>query len=284
MIDTNHVKNERFNFYRIGNPKSDDVILIVGSCRMFFYLNYLNEYNKNGKYLIYFIDPIDYLWDKNNALRPSHDAYTAFVDTMEKRSDLLDIIKKTKIYIHECYKYHGIFNGRDMSRKNIFDFGMKPNVNVCIPAFDNVFMLFSEYIEYSIDYKLQAKEDYANNGKLSQDLIKKILNRSGEHIERFYKNIADSSLPEFRQYYDDNFRKKRMFYTFNHVTNEYTIPIFRMINDKYLKFNIPDSMWTDFKNMRMFDNVKTPYTEYDVEYYGIQWNEPMVNFKEYNKL
>jgi hypothetical protein len=276
MINTYDIKKQQLEqgAFKVGS--GPETMLIMGSCRSVPYLNYLNEVNKvDNKFSIYFIDPFNWNWDKKD----NRVDYDQVLKTLETNKYLLDIISSTKIFIHEYYKNFGMFNTIEDGDKNIYDFGMKPEVDVCIPNFNDVFVMVNDLYQFDTEIKKKIDYDIKGTGVISQETQILCYETSKNNLERFYAVCRMSDVSEMEEYFKENFTKVRLFWTYNHISKGFAMFIFKTINEKFLKLNISESVWNKIEVMEdMYANRYTFLTEYDLKFYDYKLNEEIKTF------
>lgn len=277
MINTLNIKQKQFEVFRTGNPDSKEVILIIGSCRSVPYLNYLDHYSRvNGnRFLIYFIDPFNYNWDKDENRVDAE----AVITSLETDKNLLDIFSSTTIFIHEYYSHFGMFNTSKDAEKNIYKFGINPKLDITIPNFHDVFIMFNDIAKFDNEIRKMAQEDLQVLKTLSAQTLDRMFEISQNNLNKFYSTCLKSDFPEMADWFKDNFLKTRLYWTYNHVSKFFTLKIFQFMNEKYLKLQYSESFWNSISKEDMFDNNYTSPTKYDVKYYDYQWQEPLAEFK-----
>lgn len=277
MINTMNIKEKQFSVFRIGNPASKEVVLIIGSCRSVPYLNYLDHYNKlNGnRFLVYFIDPFNYNWDKDENRVDSEAVITA----LETDKNLLDIFASVKIFIHEYYGNFGMFNTFKDAEKNIYKFGMNPEIDITVPNFHDVFIMFNDIAKFDVEIRTMAQADINMNGSLSEQTLQKLFAISQNNLNKFYGVCIKSDFPEMKEWFQQNFLNTRLYWTYNHVSKYFTLKLFEWMNEKYLHLDLPSSYWNAISEEDMFDNNYTSPTQYDKKFYDYKWNEPLAEFK-----
>lgn len=271
MINTVQVKQEqlRNGSFKIGSGET--VVLIIGSCRAINYVNYLKLYNDmvGNKYTIHHIDPFNHNWNE----REERIDYEAKINSLETNPYILDLLKSTKIYIHEYYNQFGMFNSSRENPKNIYQFGLNPEVDICVPNFNDLFIFFNDIVKFDKESREMAQFDYQFAGKLSETTMEHIKLIGQKNIHKFYDICKKSSIPEMAEYFETNWRELRMFWTSNHISKNFSLFIFKRIcqglnletNEGFLKVinEMPD----------LFENPHTHITKYDIECYGIKWND-----------
>ena len=106
MINTIETKEQQLSigYYKIGTGNTN--LLILGSCRAVAYITYFNDLNKDNKYSIYFIDPMNWCWD----MQGNRVNYEERLKDCEDNINILELLKKVDIFIHEHYINAGMFN------------------------------------------------------------------------------------------------------------------------------------------------------------------------------
>lgn len=261
MINTIETKQQQLEsgYFQIGT--GDTTILILGSCRAVAYITYFNDINKDNKFRICFIDPMNWNWD----MKGDRVDYAKMLEDAEKNQNILDLLKSTDIFIHEHYVNAGMFNVSRFAEKNIYKFGLNPKIDIELPNFNDVFILTREIVGFNIDIKKLATQDYNVNGKLSQYTLDKIEEVRKKNLQKFYDICSKTSFPEFAEIFANEYKEVRYFWTFNHVSARYTQSLFRMMCHKYLGIQCDN-----ITNKDLFANNYTYLCEYD---YGYKWDE-----------
>jgi len=272
MINTINTKKEQlsFGYFKIGSGA--EVILFIGSCRSVPYLNYFNDWNNknNNRFTIAFIDPYNFNYD----LADNRVNLEANINSLETNQNILDLFKRTKYFVHEHYANYGMFNVNINSEKNIFQFGMNPEVNISIPAFNDCFILTNDIVSFDLAIKKNAIADYNVTGKLSQATLEEIEAVRQRNLERFYANCSKTDLPEFAGIFQNHYKDRRYFWNSNHVGKHFTHTIFHLMNAKFLKLDMSNAPLSE---VDLYANNYTYLSEYDE---GYNWNEEIKPLKQ----
>lgn len=254
MYSTYDIKIQSGRVFRCGNEVNpEETILILGSCRVVPYLNYLAQYNittGRNTLRIFCIDPVNYMVDSAG----QHLDTAGLLKALETDEHFLSILKETTIFIHEHLQSFGILNTAPDAETNIYQFGMAPKTDVLCPNFHDVFLLVEDF--KAIDPKYQGRE-------LTAEDEKAIYDAGNAHIERFCGICEKSSFPEFAQWFRDNYLERRLFHSFNHVSSAFTLEIFRLINEKFLHLPLDGNFWNHIGQQDIYANVQTPVTDLD---------------------
>lgn len=273
MTNTVQIKKQQLSkgFFTIGN--GPEVVLIMGSCRVVNYITYLHGYDKN-RFTIHSIDPFNFNWDaKDNRVD-----YVKAIEAMENHTALLKMLASVNVFIHEYYANFGMFNCDRNAEKNIYQFCMSPAVDVCIPNFNDVFILFGDIVTFDNDLRKMAIQDYLVTDKLSDQTELMIIEKSESNLAKFYEICLKSDLPELMPMFKEWHLRVRMYWTYNHVSKFFTLAVMKLMNEKYL--NLP-GLVLDETHEDIFANNYTYLTEYDRKR-GYDWDEEVKPLR--NKL
>lgn len=276
MVNTVTIKQAqlRDGFLTIGS--GSEVILIMGSCRVAPYVNYLKEWNEHNdnKYTIHTIDVFNWNWDLND----NRVDYISTLKELETNERVLSMLKSVDIFIHEYYKNAAMFNCDKEATDGIYSFGMRPKIDICIPSWNDVFVFFGDIVTFDIEMRKMAMQDYNVLGKLSEQTEKAIMEVSQENCRKFGKVCYMSDVPEMANYFLANWLDKRFFWSYNHVSKHFTLAVFKFINEKFLHLDL--SKGFDENHVDMFANNFTKLTEYDIKHYNFKWpGEEIIELK-----
>lgn len=267
MINTQNIKSKRFDgLFQCGNPESKEVVFMMGSCRGVPHLNFLNAAH-NGRFKIYYVDPHDFHWDAGNQIVDLHEA----IDRAAQDSRITDAFKSATIFIHEHYGNYGCFNTDRSAAGNIYDHGMTAPVDICLPNFHGKFILFQEILD---NCGIEVRENFPKTAPV-------VKSWGLSSIAAFKEMCAKTSFPEFADHFEENMRRVRMFFSNNHVSHNFTIPLFRLMNEKFLHLPLTQGFFDGlYRTPDMYaSHGVVPLTNHDVAAHGWQWNEPIVELK-----
>lgn len=278
-VNTVNTKKEQLQsgYFKVGNGET--TILILGSCRSIPYMNYFTSlnYENGGWFNINFIDPFYHNWDESDQ-RVDYDK--ALLEC-EKNVSLLEMLKNVDIFIHEFYNNSGMFNCDKNANKNIYQFVLNPKVDVCIPNYNDRFILFGDIVTFDAEMRKKAMQDMNVISELSEQTQKEIFEISQQNLNKFYQICRLSDIPEMEQYFKDNFIKRRLFWTYNHVAKDFTYFIFVKLCKKFLGIDLSEQFLRQIYQMPdMFANNYTYLTYYDVKWYGFDWNEEIKQLRD----
>lgn len=272
MISTVAIKQQQLSkgFFTIGS--GSEVILVMGSCRVVNFVTYLDEWNKanNNRFTIHSLDPFNWNWNEND----DRVEYMEAINKLESDERILEMISSVDIFIHEYYANYGMFNCSKDAEKNIYKFGMNPKIDVCLPSFNNHFILFADILAFDVELRKKAIQDFNVLDKLSPQTEVEIYKISQQAIGKFYEVCGKSDLPEMGEYFQKNFRLLRLWWSYNHTTKNFTLAVFKLLNDKFLHLDLTKGF--DKLHEDIFANNFTPLTDYDEKIYNYTWEELIV--------
>lgn len=249
MLDTVNTKAQHYVDGCFITGDGNDVIVILGSCRIMPYVNYFNRLN-DGRFTICVINVVNFAFDASDNQVDSRE----FTKQFEDNSVLLGMIARCKWFIHEHAENFGIFNTSKESPKNIFQIGMNPEANISVPNFNDRFILFNDYQDCGV----VAPDNYIEKGE--------------ETVKGFCEVCKLSSFPEMASYFEDHWRSTRFFWRPNHVSKEFTIYIFRRMNSRFLNLSLTDEFWDGAKQEDLFKEPHTQVVQSDIDGYGLMWS------------
>lgn len=250
MIYTFTTKKQqlRNGFFQTGSgPRK---ILIMGSCRTMQFLNYFDQWNEmSGNGLtIYYINPFDWHWNEHDDLVDLQ----AAVLSLEQDRRVLGVIASVDVFIHEHFGNYLMFNTDRSAEKNIYQFGMKADTDISVPNFHDHFILYNDFAAFG-----EVSENWAQLGL--------------ESVEKFCGICALTSFPEMAQFFRNNWRNIRLFYTPNHTSKHFTYWLMQQMNEKYLHLPMTNEFWQRVRDDDMFASPCTAVHHKDIEAYQLTW-------------
>lgn len=275
MLNTVNTKPPHLvrGFFSVGSGPIK--ILIIGSCRVLPYVNYLNYLNTENRLTINLINVVNFYFDP---LQRGFETEQT-VATFEGNQELLEMIRGTRFYFHEHIERFGMFNNNRECGKHIYQFGMKPEHDVSLPNFNNIYIFFQSFVDLDAAVKNEVKREVDSMGKISPELQHKLRSRGLSDISHFLEICRKTSIPEFADLFERTWRNTRYFWTGSHIAMPFTREVFRLMNDRFLRLNIPQSFWTRVEQEDLYRDPHTPITQYDVDNYQLTWPQPVQPLK-----
>lgn len=277
MITTVDIKAHQDNVFWVGSRQPQKEIFILASCRGVPYLNYLHRYNEmNGQpFRITYVSPHEYVSTPSGQPRNLEQELVR----LETHEPMLERIRASDIFIHEHHANFGMFNTSYSSEKNIYQFGMEPELDIALPNFNDHFMTVQDLVDYEGEIKSRLLADLHEVGFITPTTVSYIQFRAYHHLMRFKRACELSSFPEFWPYFRDNYKTTRFFWTFNHVSKWFTLDLFRRMNEQFLKLDLSQDFWVEALAEDLFKSPCTPYTTQDRDILGLQWTENFSTLK-----
>lgn len=271
MINTVNTKQGQLTDGYFKTGSGDELLLVIGSCRSVPYLNYLEKYNnQNGNmFTIAFIDPFNFLYDKYDNRIDGE----ANIDSLETNESILYLLKSTSIIIHEYYSNYGMFSFDLNKDKNIYGFGLNPKIDVCIPNFNDNFILCRDIATFDTRIRKAIEQDINVIGKISANTLLEMKYLSRKGVNKFYSVCEKSDIPEMGEYFSKNFQKTRLWHTYNHVNKKFTMAIFNFLDEKFLHLSLSKDFYDDQEDI--FANSFTSLTQFDLDIWGYEWDEEL---------
>lgn len=274
MFNTVDVKSQWKEVFRCGNlDNPSDIILILGSCRVVPYINYLHHANQfcGNRFKIYAIDPVNLQVDTAGNMLDTR----GLLKALETDEHFLAILRSVTIFIHEGLSSFGILNTvkpepGDTWEKPvwIYDF-MAPRVDVNIGNFHDCFLMFKDFAQF----------DPTLRGELTEEQQSKVFQEGEAHLDRFCRICEVSSFPDFGIWFRENWLTTRLFHSFNHVSSAFTKKLFEMMNEKFLRLDLPPEFWASPEfQFDLYANASTPLCAYDLKWRPFTWYEPLAVF------
>lgn len=274
MINTVNIKEQQLKTGYFKSGSGPDVILIMGSCRVAPYCNYLEQWNEqsNNRFTICTLDPFNFNWNAKDERVDYNEALTA----QESNVELLGMLKSVKYFVHEYYANAGMFNCNKEVENNIYKYGINPEVDITIPNFNDLFILVGDIVSFDIPIRKMAIQDYNVLGKLSEQTLKEIYAVRDKNLDKFYEICKKTSFQEFEAYFKASYKRERFFWNSNHVSKRFTLEIFGDICRK-VGILYSNTFINSISEYDMFANNYTHITEYD----DVNWAEPRKPIKDY---
>lgn len=273
-FDTINTKPSHYTkgFFSVGSGPAK--VLISGSCRVVPYLNYLHYLNADNRFTLRLVNVVNFYFDKAGKPVDSIKAMEPF----ESNPELLDAIKSADIFIHEHAENFGMLNTNRECPKNIYQFGMNAKHDLAIPNWNDIHLMFQEYVDYDPEIRRHAKFQMTNDGELSTSLRNTVKERGLARLEHFLAMCKLSSFPEFGEHFEQSWRHIRYFWTGAHISNEFSMEVFAKIA-KRIGLACPDNFWSRVMKEDLYSEPHVRVTKYDVEAYGLTWPQPVEELK-----
>ena len=252
MLDTVNTKPPHYTDGCFRTGTGENVVVILGSCRIFPYVNYMNRWNEGrNEFTIVVINIVNFAFDQHD----NHVNSDQFTVQFETNPVLLDMVKRCRIFIHEHAENFGCFNTVPSGiKKNIYQLGMKAEIDIAIPNFHDRFVLENDWRSCG----MEPPENYIEKGE--------------QAIHEFTNKTILTSFPEFGHVFRETWRDIRYFWTPNHVSSHFSILVFTLMNEKYLRMPLTFDFWNGARQEDLFKEPHTQVTQRDIDGYHLKWS------------
>ncbi len=192
-------EDRKFSF---GNPRAEQTICLIGSCRIVPFLNYLRVYNAmhGDPFELLCFNPVE-MW-----LGPGHhvadDVNNILHDYRFGRTDIL-----VCEHIERC----GVLNTVRSSEQNIFaSLGCQPSVEIRLPNWNDIHI-------FDVETATHDKKWYAQLGH--DERVAYLRQQTAIHKERFLSHCRGSSFPELESWVSERWLTVRMGCTSSHPSH-----------------------------------------------------------------
>lgn len=249
MINTVNTKAEHYTdgCWRTGS--GNDVVILLGSCRIMPFANYFSRLNRDNRFTICVIYVVNFSEDVSG--KPTN--VEEVTGRLKDNPVFTDMIKRCRWFIHEHVRNYGFLNTTGDADKNIFQLGLQPELDISVPNFNDHLILANDWIAYGST----TPDDYVQRGN--------------REIERFCRLCELSSFPEMADHFRDNWKTTRFFWRPNHTASAFTLYLMRLMNDKFLHLDLDESFWAAAGQEDLFREPHTHVTDRDRTEYGIKW-------------
>jgi hypothetical protein len=249
MFDTVNTKATHYTDGCFRTGSGEHVIILLGSCRIMPYVNYFARLNTDDRFTICVIYVVNFTTDAND--NPTD--CEAQIDRLQYNPVFMDMVKRCKWFIHEHVENYGFLNTSKDLPKSMFRLGIQPEIDICIPNFNDVFVLENDWV----DCGMPTPEDYVTKGE--------------QAVDGFCDVCQKSSFPEMGDYFRESWRSIRFFWRPNHISAPFSMYIFRRMNSRFLHLKLTDEFIEAAKQEDLFKTPCTQPTQRDREAYRLQW-------------
>ena len=261
VISVNDISsiNEQKKIMIVNNNSSEN-ILLLGSCRMTAYLNYLIHHELFGNKYNYLCALVHIPEIKELTLDIIHN------------EELKSQIYKSKILIAEYMKKYHFFNTESHNEKSIFKIYDSFTYKIILPNWYDI-CLYTKDLIYYRNIKNEFLQLLHNEINL-QEFTSILQECQKKELERHIGVLNKAQFSELITYTNSNVKRIRLANSINHPANIYLIEVYRLIIEKFFEkslYYLPQSV-IDLNNqyqfLQSFDH-DTKLTYYDKVCLGI---------------
>jgi hypothetical protein len=266
--DILHVNDEKR--IMIVNNNATQNILLIGSCRITPFLNYMinhdifgNNYNYLG-ILVY------------------NDQMKILSEDIINNEEIRHQICRSKYLVAEYMLNYNFFNTNRSSNQSIFNIYDSFEKEIILPNWNNICLYAKDLVQFK-DLKNELNRALRNEIHIN-DFAQKLRETHEKELERYYSILRKANFPELIDYVKSIVINYRIANTLNHPTNLIFIQLYRLVIEKYFtgdSYHFPQSVLS--ANSEEFLQNKdhdTKLTFYDYHYLNIRINESYLDQQE----
>jgi hypothetical protein len=252
------------------NNNANQNILLLGSCRITPFLNYmLNHYmfGNNYNYLCVMVH--------------NHQMKVLSEDVINNE-EIKHQICRCKYLLSEYMVNYNLFNTSRSSDKNIFKIYDSFEKEIILPNWSNICLYAKDLVQFK-DLKNEFNRALCNEIHIN-DFAQKLRETHEKELERYYNILRKANFPELIDYVKSIVTTYRIANTLNHPSNLLFIQLYRLVIEKYFTggtYHFPESVLS--ANSEEFLQNKdddTKLTFYDYHYLGIRIPENYLDEQE----
>jgi hypothetical protein len=190
-----------------------------------------------------------------------------------------ELLRNSKILVSEYLKNFHYFNST--GERNLFQLETHFEHTIFLPNYCDVQLYTKIMVHYNDEIKTVFQR-YLNDEE-TLDTLTTVLQRYQEtELNRYYKVINKSIMPELKQFVQENVLHRRLAYTINHPTNFLLLEMFRLLLLNVFGLPLPDYIVElnnsyEFLPSEGYANHLTWYDSVCLKYDG---NQPVLNKEE----
>lgn len=249
------------------NNGSNENILLIGSCRITPFLNYLINHD-------FFANKYNYL-----CVFVFNDQMKILSEDIIYNEEIKDQINKSKYLFAEYVKNFNYFNTQRLTENNIFKIYDSFEKEIILPNWQDICLYAKDLIHFQgikNEFIQLVKEEIH-----TCDFINLLQHVQNRELERYYNILQKANFPELITFVKSNLNKFRLAHSINHPSNIYFIEMFRLVLEKYFHgspYFLPDSVYFAIKDEFLENKVlDTKLTFYDYHYLGYRINEEYIH-------
>lgn len=199
--------------YSFGSENAPETVVLVGSCRVVPFLNFLRVCNmlSDRRFRVLCFDPVE-MWKG-----PGHDVAGCVNDNLSRFR-----FGKVDYLVCEHLQHCGVLNTVRTSEENVFDsLGCVPVREIRLPNWNDIHIFDEETCIYYKEYAESSRENRVSTLRFATTL----------HKAKFLGRCALSSFPQLADWVDDNWLAIRLGWTSNHPSHALTWRMIGLVAD-----------------------------------------------------
>lgn len=251
------------------NNNANENILLIGSCRITPFLNYMLNHDIFGNKFNYLCIMVHIPQMK------------ILSEDIINNDEIKNQIYRCKYLFGEYIKNFNYFNTQRNSEKNIFHIYNSFQKEIIIPNWQDICLYSKDLINYK-----NLKNDFINalhGHSHINDFAHKLKEEQQKEINRYINILEKANFLELKNYFLSNIPNYRLAFTLNHPTNLFFIEVYRIVIEKYFTgspYHFPESVLLANQEDFLSNCYNTKLTFYDYHYLNIRIPENYLDQNE----
>jgi len=244
------------------NNNSNENILLIGSCRITPFLNYLINHELFGNKYNYLCV---LLYNPQMIILSEDIIYN---------NEIKEQLFKCKFLFGEYSKNYNYFNTQRLTEKCIFRVYDSFEKEIILPNWQDICLYSKDLINYK-----GIKNEFIQliNGEMhKQDFINILQQVQKNELDRYFDLLKKANFPELISFVNINFQTIRLSNSLNHPSNFYFLEMFRLVIEKFFlggPYFLPQSLIDANREEFLKSENDTKLTFYDYHYLGFRISE-----------
>lgn len=270
MVSVNDILavNDQKKIMVINNNVNEN-ILLIGSCRITPFLNYLINHDLFGRNYNYL------------CVMVHNPQMKILSEDIIYNNEIKDQLFKSKYLFAEYIKNYNYFNTQRLTEKCIFRVYDSFQKEIILPNWQDICLYAKDLINNIGIHDFNGiKNEFKQliNGEIhTHDFLKLLQLVQQKELDRYYKLLQKSNFPELITFIKINLQNIRLSLTINHPTNFYFLEMFRLVMEKYFygsPYFLPQSLIDSTREEYLINSaIDTKLTFYDYHYLGYRIHE-----------
>jgi len=264
-----HALNCNKNEIMVLNHNQPYNIFFLGSCRIYAFLNYFLNHEHFGTNYNY-VCVLVYVENMRD-----------FSKTCIHDENFKKVLRDSKILVSEYLKHYDYFNSSPSSERNLFQMETRFEHTIFLPNYCDLQVNAKNMVKYDDEIKSMFQRLLRNEETL-EAFSAMLQGHQQNELNRYYKVIAKSFMPELKHFIQENVLRRRIAHTINHPTNFLLLEMFRLLLLNVFGFSLPPII-VELSNRYEFlpsEGYADHLTWYDLVCLNYTWTEPVFDKEE----
>jgi len=267
LVNDIHNINDQKQIMVINN-NSNENILLIGSCRITPFLNYLINHDLFG-------NKYNYL-----CVLLYNPQMIILSEEIIFNNEIKDQLFKCKFLFAEYCKNYNYFNTQRLTEKCVFRVYDSFEKEIILPNWQDICLYSKDLITkrgiHNYNGIVNEFKQLINGEMHNYDFFELLQNVQNIELERYYDILKKANFPELISFIQINLQNIRLANSQNHPSNFYFLEMYRLVIEKYFlggPFFLPQSIIDATREEFLKSNCDTKLTFYDYHCLGYRINE-----------